>query len=68
MAVCLWVVAGGDVTSDLEHFKEVLPEFRDELGSTVADDTIGKAMMSHTSRMTISAVSSLEISLVHGRK
>ena len=45
MAVCLQVVAGGKVTSDIKHFKEVLPELRDELGSTVADDTIGKAMM-----------------------
>ena len=39
------MVVGGEVTCDLEHFKEVLPEFQDELGSTVADDTIGKAMM-----------------------
>ena len=41
----LWVVAGGEVTSDLEHFKEVLLEVRDDLGSTVADYTIKKAMM-----------------------
>ena len=27
LAVGLWVVAGGEVTSDLEHFKKVLPEF-----------------------------------------
>ena len=39
------MVAGGEVTSDFEHFKKVLPEFRYELGSTVADDTIGKTMM-----------------------
>ena len=39
------MVAGGEVTSDLEHFKKVLPEFRDKLGSTVIDDTIGKSMM-----------------------
>ena len=39
------VVTRGEVTSDLEHFKEVLLEFRDEMGSTIADDTIGKAMM-----------------------
>ena len=39
------MVAGGEVTSDLDHFKKVLPEFGDELGSTVADDIIGKAMM-----------------------
>ena len=30
----------------MKHFKKVLPEFRYELGSTVADDTIAKAMMS----------------------
>ena len=41
----LWVVAKGEVTSDLEHFKKVLPEFRYELGPTVVDNTIGKAMM-----------------------
>ena len=45
MPVCLRVVARGEVTSDFEHFKEVLSEFRDKLGSTVANDTIGKAMM-----------------------
>jgi hypothetical protein len=27
LTVGLWVVAGGEVASDLEHFKEVLPEF-----------------------------------------
>ena len=45
LAIDLWVVAGGEVTSDLEHFKEVLLEVRDDLGSTVADYTIKKAMM-----------------------
>ena len=39
------MVVGGEVTCDLEHFKEVLPEFQDELGSMVADDTIRKATM-----------------------
>ena len=39
------MVARGEVTSDLENFKKVLLEFRDELGSTVANDTIEKAMM-----------------------
>jgi hypothetical protein len=39
------VVAGGEVTSDLEHVKKVLPELRYELGSTIADDIIRKAMM-----------------------
>ena len=27
LTVGLWVVAGGEVASDLEHFKKVLPEF-----------------------------------------
>jgi hypothetical protein len=27
LAVSLWVVAGREVTSDLEHVKKVLPEF-----------------------------------------
>ena len=45
MTISLWLVAGEEVTSDLEHFKKVLPEFRYELGSTVDDDTIGKAIM-----------------------
>jgi hypothetical protein len=40
------VVAGGEVTSDLEDVKKVLLEFQYELGSTIADDTIKKAMMS----------------------
>ena len=35
LAIDLWVVAGREVTSALEHFKKVLPEFRYELGSTV---------------------------------
>ena len=39
------MIAEGKVPSDLEEFKEVLPEFRDKLRSTVVDDTIGKAMM-----------------------
>ena len=39
------MIAEGKVPSDLEEFKEVLPEFRDKLGSTVTGDTIGKAMM-----------------------
>ena len=44
LPIGLRMVAEGEVTSDLEHFKEVLPEFRDELGSTVADDTIGNSV------------------------
>ena len=32
-------------TSDLEHFEEVLPKFRDELRFMVADDTIGETML-----------------------
>ena len=39
------MATGGEVTSDLEHFEEVLPEFQGELRSTVADDTIGDTMM-----------------------
>ena len=39
------MVAEGEVTSELEHFKHVLPELRYELGSAVTDDTIGKTMM-----------------------
>jgi hypothetical protein len=45
LAVGLRVVAGGEVTSDLEHVKKVFPKFRYELRSMIADDTIRKAMM-----------------------
>ena len=39
------MVARGEVASYLEYFEEVLLEVRDDLGSTVADYTIKKAMM-----------------------
>ena len=45
MFVCLWLVTGGEVTSALEHFGEMLPEFRDELRSMVIDDIIGETMI-----------------------
>ena len=39
------MIVGGDVTSNLKHFEEMLLEFRDELRPTVVDDTIREAMM-----------------------
>ena len=45
LSICLRVVNRGEVTNDLEHFEEVLLEFRDELRSTVIYDTIGETMM-----------------------
>ena len=40
------MVAGGEVTRDLEHFEEMLPKFGDELWSSVTDDNVWEAMMS----------------------
>ena len=33
------------ISSDLEHFEEMLLEFRDELRSTITNHTVGKTMM-----------------------
>ena len=39
------MVAGGEVTRDLENLEEMLPKFGDKLRSSVTDDTIWEAMM-----------------------
>ena len=39
------MVAGGEVTSDLKNFEEMLPKFRDELRSSITDDIVGETMM-----------------------
>ena len=39
------MVAGGEVTRDLEHLEEMLPKFGDELRSSVTDDIVWEAMM-----------------------
>ena len=45
LPVGLRMVAGGEVTRDLENLKEVLPKFGDKLRSSVTDDIVWEAMM-----------------------
>ena len=62
------MIVGGEATSDLKHFEEIFPEFRDELRSTVVDDTIGRPCFRNTSHITTLTVSSLVIAFVQGMK
>ena len=39
------MVAGGEVTRDLEHLEEMLPKFGDKFRSLVTNDTVWEAMM-----------------------
>ena len=45
LPVGLRMVAGGEVTRDLEHLEEMLPKFGDELRSPVIDDNVREVMM-----------------------
>ena len=45
LPISLGMVAGGEVTRDLEHLEEMLPKFGDELRSSVTIDTVWEAMM-----------------------
>ena len=45
LPVSLRMVAGGEVTRDFEHLEEMLPEFGDELWSSVTNDNVWEAMM-----------------------